>query len=149
MTEAGKRRLSVAWHSIASIAKKYANKAARNLLSPGSHEVRLSVEGSVDGEIFSDHFAGELQIGGDEKTSTSSVDQVGLVALLLDNMPKTRSEKILLELPAEFTKLGGKLPEVSDERRHQAEALLAHIRSREEKPKRGAVRFQHKPAAAA
>lgn len=143
------RDRSAVWHSLKYVAGKNANSAARDLLIAGETiDVRLSVEGTVGEKIVAETVIGQLQVGHDEPTSTSTTpDQDHLVALLLERMPKTKSDELLATLPATYTQLGT-LPEVSDEKRNQAKALLEQLRSRTPSTRRGTVRFQHQPAAA-
>lgn len=137
------RERSIAWHSLKYVAGKNANDAARDLLIPGETvDVRLSVEGTVGETVVAETVIGQLQVGHDEPTSKSTTpDQDHLVALLLERMPKTKSDEVLATLPATYTQLGT-LPEVSDEKLSQAKALLEQLRSRTPSTRRGGVRFQ-------
>lgn len=137
------RLWSFVWHAVKFLSGKNANDAARDLLVAGeSIPVRLTIVGTVGDEAVEDHFAGNVEVAHDENTSRPSTpDYEGLVGLLLETMPKTRSDELLATLPAKYTELGA-LPEVSDEKRKQAKGLLEQLRSRTPSTRRGAVRYQ-------
>ena len=141
-TKTQKRRLSALWHALKFLAGKEANTAARDLLKDGeSFDVRLDVSGMVGNVEINERIAGTLSIGHEQtKASAATPDYVGVVAHLLEQMPGTRREALLTELPKHYT-ANGSLPEVTDERTSQAKSLLEQLRSRKTTTARGAVHF--------
>lgn len=137
------RLWSFVWHALKYIAGKGANEAARDLLTAGeSMPVRLTITGTVGDQAVEEHFSGNVDVAHDETTSKPvTPDQNHLVALLLETMPKTRSDELLATLPKTYTETGA-LPEVSDEKLKQAKALLEQLRSRTPATRKGAVRYQ-------
>lgn len=130
------------WHALKFLAGKETGKAARDVLADGeASEMSVRVEAVVGGREYSEQIVGQLQVGRDETTSRSALDEAGLVANFLALVPKTRHATIEEDWPAHVTEHNG-LPEVTDEERNRAEQLLKRLRSRTESPRRGSVRFQ-------
>lgn len=141
-------RKSVVWHALKYLGGKLASKDARNRLEADrSYQVELRIEGLVDGKAVEESIDGELRVGTDTPTTSSSnPDYVGLVGYLLGELPARRRLEVRSLLPDYFSR-HEQLPEIDARQRDEAESLLADLRSRKAMTSRGKVTFVRTPEA--
>lgn len=124
---------AVAFNALQAYAKRNSN---RGILDEGSsHDVKLVVTGKVDRISVSEIIMGKLTVGTTNSTgSTSKPDQAKLLAVIIDQLPKTRLEKLLKAFDAG-------LGTPTDESLKTAELILAKLS--EKRPRKGSVKFQN------
>ena len=123
---------AVALNALQSWAKRNGN---RNILDEGkSHDVKLEIVGIVDRVTVSQSVSGKLTVGVTNPTgSTIKPDQKTLLAALIEELPKTRLEKLMKE----FDK---GIPEPSSESVKSAELILSKLSKKAARA--GSVKFQ-------
>ena len=118
---------AVAYAALGVAGKKIAEQT-RNDLKPGKHEIDATFRVS-----------GVLTVGHDTETAaTVTPDQNELVAYLLSKLNKRTREQVLRDLPGEFASLG-QMPVVDKDITGQSAVLLANLRRKVLRPRRGAV----------
>lgn len=130
---------TVVWQALAKLADK---ESSRDVLPDGAAYVVEGVfSGEVDGQAVSLDVEGKLCVG-HESVQASSIAPCAahVLALALEQIPKTRRGQILDILPKQFSELG-ELPPVSHDLVDSAEALLTSLRSRKTVTRRGTVHF--------
>lgn len=121
-------------------SKKHAD---RELLPAGETiSIDLAVKGHVGGHPFKHEVIGELQIGHDQTTgSTSGPDTPHLVAYLLEQLGPKRRQQLVVSLADHYAK-HAELPAVAQETLSAAQTLLSRLRTTKTVEKKGNVRFE-------
>jgi hypothetical protein len=126
----------------AALEKVAGRESRRELLEGGlSHQVAARIAATVDGTPLEPiKLEANLSVADDQTRPTSVAAPADvLVAYFLGLLSKPKRAALLSELPEEFQRRGGKLPEIAAERMEEAKSLLERLRGRVEKTVRGAV----------
>lgn len=132
-----KQRMAVLWTALGKTAAK---EASRDELAAGaSHELHLSIAGTIDGETVGQTVRATLTVGHDSlKASSSGPKPAEVIACVLDNLNEATREAILKRLPERFAAMG-QLPDVPASLVKAAERLLGQLRNAEQSTQRGPV----------
>jgi hypothetical protein len=115
-------------HALAVAAKKPAADC-RSDLAPGRYDIDAAVS-----------IRGVLTVGEDTMTASSVTPQPDqLLAHILSKLNTATREKLLRELPEEFVANGNEMPATSDSLVEAAGEMLAKLRRRVTRPRRGSV----------
>lgn len=136
------RKMAIAslWGALQYQAKKLFSRD--ELRAGASTPVDLRIVGIVGGQVVDETVAGSLTVGHEtEKASNTAVPTTAIVAYLLEQLPATRREWLLENLPSIF-QAAGKLELGDDSYRETADLLLKQLRAKSTKTSRGAVRFE-------
>lgn len=135
--------------ALLAIQKFAEAEKVRDMLPGGiTCDVDLEIAGEIDGVDYHDAIVGMLTVSPDQiATSSSGISPTQLVGILLAKLPLKSREKLLDELPKEYS--ANKLPEVDKEITKAAKRLLERLRTNgPPDTKRGTVNFAMRPVAA-
>lgn len=138
------QQLNVLWAALANYGGKHSERDA--LQAGDKHAVAVTVAGSIDGEWIEADLTGELLVNHDQQCASSvAPDYARLVALLLEEIPLRRRQRLVADLPARLVE-AGELPGPEDSSLVDvAEVLLKKLRQTKTTTRRGSVRFEPKP----
>lgn len=138
------RRRSVLLSALAYLAKK---EADRDHLTAGNTRVQGVVTATIGRACVEYAFSGELLVGEDQSSASSSApDPAHVCALLLKRLPEQKRWGALEKIANDFA-VKGQLPDVEPEMIEAVKKVLARLRSRVTTTKRGAVTFRWDPPA--
>ncbi len=136
--------LSAAWAALNKVSDK---ESVRDDLRPGSkQQFALNVTGHVDGTPVSQSVSGVLSVGCDvKKASSRNPAPAHVLAVVVEKLNEATRKKVLAELPTAFARFASTgsnsdLPEVDELIVHQADQVLAALRSTKRTTAKGAVR---------
>lgn len=140
------RRRSVLLSALAYLAKK---EADRDHLTPGATRVQGVVTATIGRACVEYGFSGELLVGEDQSSASSSApDPAHVCALLLMRLPSQKRWGALEKIANDFA-AKGQLPDVDPQLVESVKQVLTRLRSRVTTSKRGAVTFRWDPPAEA
>ena len=131
------QQMAVLW---AALEKTAAKEARRDELVAGaSHELHVSLAGTIDGETVGQIVRATLSVGHDsQKASSAAPKPAEVIACVLDKLNEATREAILSGLPKQFA-AAGQLPDVPASLVKAASRLLGQLRNSEQITQRGAV----------
>ena len=130
------------WASLEKIGGK--QKAHDQLKKGASHQICLQIEGSVDGERFSQTIHSVIRIGYDcERKTSATPQQARLLAFLLSKLNQTTRDYLLRCVPDEFARHHQQIPPVDETIVRQADEMLARLRAEKRIQARGAIRCEY------
>ena len=136
---------STVWASLEKISSK--EKRFELVERGSSHELSFHIDGTVNGKPFGQSISSIVTIGHDQIKATSSTPELPkLIAFVLSKLNRKTREKILDEIPTEFSENDCQLPEVSNELTFDAEKMLKRLRAAKTIKARGAVRCEYRLA---
>jgi hypothetical protein len=126
----------------AAMEKIGSKQLDHELLPEGSqHVISLTVSGDIDGQAFFQSFNSQLTIGHDHTKATSATpQQPQLLGYILGKLNQKTRDKILREIPEDFTNNDCVLPEVSQQLLTSASEFLKQLRSHKTVNARRSVR---------
>jgi len=132
-----KQRMAVLW---AALAKTAAKEARRDeLLAGATHELHLSIAGTIDGEPVGQIVRATLSVGHDfAKASSSGPKSAEVIACVLHKLNAATREAVLNGLAEHFAATT-QLPDVPASLVNAANRLLGQLRNWEQITQRGPV----------
>lgn len=129
---------SVVWSALAKVATKQVDS---NQLEQGSkHDIQMTLMGHVDGIPFHQNVNSNVSIGYDQIRASSVTPELPrLVAFILSKLNQSTRDKLLKELPEEFSANDNQIPVSDDELVADAKVMLKRLRNKKMIDARGAV----------
>lgn len=133
--------LHLVWAALEKVSKKELDSDA--LTEGSSHEVLLKITGTVDDEPVCETIASTVTVGYSRTKSSSVNPQIDkLLAWVLSKLNGSTRNRILLDIPAEFSETG-EMPESDPVIVEQAKYLLKHLRQIKTVNARGPIGCQY------
>lgn len=131
----------VVWAALEKIGNK--QMKPKELCQGSTHEVRLQIRGTVDGEPFDQLINSIVSIGYEQTKSSSVNPQVPeLIAFILGKLNRATRSRILADIPEEFVENDRKVPESSPILVDEVEHMLSRLRRSKTVTARGPVRCE-------
>ena len=137
------RLKDVVWAALEKIGGKQKDREA---IEPDStHDVCLTLSGTVNGEPFEQQLSSILQVGSDLRKATSTTPELPtLVAVILSKLNRVTREKLLNEIPDEFRENNQRLPNCNEDFVDQATRMLQRLRAEKQIQVKGPLRCEVK-----
>lgn len=124
--------------ALAKIAEKEGDRD--QLVDGATHQVAIEILAKVDGVPFEANASAMLSVGHASTRASSTTPNVAhVLALVLGKLNAATRDKILSELPEDFERNGGLLPEVAETAIEAADNMLRRLRAKVQTTVRGSV----------